>query len=183
MKELTFILLLISEICHSQKLFVGESLPRKEEHEFLTTASTNKQNLSIKENEYEIFFDKEDVIESLKIDLKDLDKDYQKLFTRVIEHLQTVDSFKIFNPWTDWEKNDTTSIFDNGLKAQELTTRLLREALCQKIESGQFELWMNGKEIKKFYFKRVDSNYGGNVKGVFTENNILFWICPPFMMD
>ena len=183
MKEFTIVLLLISEFCYSQRIFVGESKPRKEEVEFLTTERINHQNISIKENKYEIFFDKKEVIESLKGDLKRLDEAHQKLFMRVIEYLQTVDSLMISNPWTDWKKNDTTSIFDDNLKDQYLTTRLLRETLCHQIGSGQFRLWANAKETKKFYFKRVDSIYGGNVKGVFTENDMLFWICPPFVVD
>ncbi len=183
MKELTIVLLLVSDFCYSQRIFVGESQPRKEEIELLTTERINRQNVSIKENEYEIFFDKEEVLKSLKGDLKSLDKAHQELFVRVIKYLQTVDSLIISNPWTDWKKNDTTSIWDNDLKDQHLTTRLLRETLCQQIEGGRFELWTGGKEAERFYFKRVDSIYGGNVKGVFTDNNMLFWICPPFVVD
>ena len=85
MKGLMFILLLASQLCYGQRIFVGESQPKKEEAEFLTIEKIKHQNIRIKETGYKIFFDKEEVTESLKGDLENLDKDYQKLFTRVIE--------------------------------------------------------------------------------------------------
>ena len=46
----------------------------------------------------------------------------------------------------------------------------------------EFELFINNEKQDKFYFTSVDSNYG-NANGVFTKNNLLFWICPPFIIE
>jgi hypothetical protein len=59
----------------------------------------------------------------------------------------------------------------------------LKETICGLIENGNFEVFQNNKQESNYFFERVDSDYGGNVKGVFTVDKRLIWICPPFIVD
>ena len=86
--------------------------------------------------------------------------------------------------WTNADDFDDISWFETDkLGARNLTKKILKETICGLIEIGKFEVFQNNKQEINYFFERVDCNNVGNVRGVFTVDKRLIWMCPPFIID
>ncbi len=178
------ILILTSCNVSGQERFIGDKFSELKPTEFLTIKSIGNQKIIFVENNFSIAVDKTDLLSSLKNDNILFDDDIKQINGIVINYLKETDDLSFEYIWTKAEDFDDISWFETEkLGERNLTKIILKDGLCGLIEKGKFELVEDGQIVEKYFFERIDSNYGGNVKGVFSTSKRLFWICPPFDMD
>lgn len=136
------------------------------------------------EEKFTLNVSKSDLIEDLKLNSREVDEDFYKIYDIAINYINSTDNLTFEYIWTKADDFENLGWFElERLGARNLTKKLLKETICSLIEKGNFEIYQNGKKENYYYLERVNSDYGGNVKGVFTSNRRLIWICPPFIMD
>ena len=183
-KFLTVLLIFINSKALGQELFIGDVYTKLEPAELFYTKPIGKQKVTFIENHFLLTFDKGQLLNLLKIDSIQLDSTFKETYGIVINYLKTTDNIEFEYIWTGANDFDDISWFETEkLGARNLTKKILKEDMCNMINNGQFEIFEDGQRMEKYFFDRIHSNYGGNVKGVFSSSKRLIWICPPFIMD
>lgn len=173
---------------YRQEYYVGDKIhTRGEDTDYQTTQSVSSPTVEIREGNYIIRVNKDDVIKQLRHLASEVDsaeyEDVIKVLNISINYLTSSGSVTFKQVWSMAEKDEMAWSEAEQYDEHLVTKNVLREQICELIDSGKFQLIEDGKEQKRYYFKRVDSNYGGNVKGVFSKSNQLIWICPPFEIE
>jgi hypothetical protein len=164
--------------------FVNDIVKKVEPTELFQTKPITGSKIVFIEKAFTLSVSKADLIEALKIDSAQWGKDFKNIFTIAISYLSSTDSLTFDYIWTRAESFDNISLFETDkLGARNLTKKILKETICALIENGLFEIIQNDLKDGNYFFERVDSDYGGNVNGVFTSNKRLIWICPPFTVE
>ncbi len=184
LKLLTIALILFAHKALGQSRFIGDTFGELKPVELFSTSSTGKYNVTFVENHYVLKVNKKELINSLKKDSVQVNKEHKHIYGIVVNYLEETDNLVFEYVWTQAEDFDNISWFETEkLGERNLTKKVLKGALCAMIDNGKFELIEDGQRVKKYFFERIDSNYGGNVKGVFSSSKRLIWICPPFIID
>ncbi|EMR02758.1 hypothetical protein [Cesiribacter andamanensis] len=184
MKKITLLLIFLCNAALAQEIFIGDINPHTNKSDLKISQRIAGEQVRIVEDKYELLVNKKLLIQAISADLDSIDADYQKIFKTAIRYLQKNKDIVFHRIWTDSEFIDNTSFFDiESLGERNLTIKLIKELICPLLERGQFELIENGVTNKVYYFHWVKSDYGGSGKGAFTDKNMLFWICPPFVID
>jgi hypothetical protein len=184
-----FILLfviLLTNACNgiAQTYFVNDIVEQKTPVKLFQTKIVSGHKVVFIEKTFTLTVNKDELLKALKIDAKQSGKDSDKIYNIVISYLSSTDSLTFEHIWTKAEAFDDFSLFETDkLGPRNLTKKILKETICTLIENGNFEIFQNNKKEIDYFFERVDSKYGGNVKGVFTSTKRLIWICPPFIID
>jgi len=171
-----------------QEYFIGDNLDVQGVHiEYQTTTNIALPTISFKEGNYTLTLSKADAVEQLRLLASQLDSsEYADLIKAVkvsINYLKSNDDVNFENIWSMEDKEGILEGETGKYDERTITINMLREQVCELIDSGKFQLVEAGKKQKHYFFRRVDSNYGGNVKGVFSKNGQLIWICPPFEIE
>jgi hypothetical protein len=167
-----------------QTYFVNDIVQKVEPTKIFHSKPITEPKIVFIEKEFTLSVSKTDLIEALKIDSQQSGKDFENIFTTVINYLSSTDSLTFDYIWTRSDAFDNISVFETDkLGARNLTKKILKETICTFIENGGFEIFQNNVKNRNYFFERVDSDYGGNVNGVFTSNKRLIWICPPFIIE
>jgi hypothetical protein len=173
---------------YRQEYYIGDKLDLKgEDVDFQSTKGFTTPTIEIREGNYIIRVSKDDIIKQLELLASESDsieyEDVIKAINISRSYLASSGDVAFDQMWSTAEKDgiewSEVEKHDEHLVAK----NVLREQICELLESGKFQLIESGKEQKLYYFARVDSNYGGNVKGVFSKSNQMIWICPPFVME
>jgi hypothetical protein len=186
MKAQLITFLLLFTVCKgmAQTYFVNDIVNEIELTKLMQTKEVFGQNIVFIENKFKLIVSKEDLLKALKVDARQSSKDYEKIYNVVIDYISSTDSLTFEYIWSNANDFDDISWFETDkLGQRNLTKKVLKETVCGLIEKGNFEVFQNNQKESNYFFERVDSNYGGNVKGVFTVNKRLIWICPPFIID
>ncbi|WP_163381761.1 hypothetical protein [Cyclobacterium sp. SYSU L10401] len=167
-----------------QTYFVNDIVSNVEHLNLLQTQLISNPKVVFIEKEFTLNVNKTDLLNVLKIEARESDEDFEKIYNIVINYIKSTDSLTFEHIWTKGENFDDISWFETDrLGPRNLTKKILKETICRLIENGGFEIILNNKKERNYFFERVDSDYGGNVKGVFTADKKLIWICPPFIID
>ena len=184
LKSLFLILILFSNTVSGQERFIGEKFNELNHTELLSTRTIGDQKVTFVENHFTLNVDKLELLNSLKNDTILLDDKFKHIYEIVINYLNKSDNLVFDFIWTKAEDFDDISWFETEKLGEiNLTKKILKESLCALIDLGKFELNEDGQSVEEYFFERIDSNYGGNVKGAFSTSKRLIWICPPFIMD
>ena len=182
-------LLIVFLVCitesYGQNYLVCDTLKQHEKNiDYIRINKIHGPYIKFIEKNYILKVNKNELINILKSDLDSLVDDYVKLYKIAISYLTKRNDLTFNKIWTNFDTIDHTSIFDSTrLGERNLTIKILKDVTCEIIKKRNFELVVNNKANDYFYFQRVDCSYGGNVDGAFSRENILFWICPPFIID
>ena len=167
-----------------QTYFVNDIVQKVEPAKLFHSKPVKDPKIVFIEKEFTLNVGKADLIEALKVDSQQSGKNFEKIFIIVTNYLSTTDSLTFDYIWTRAEGFDDISLFETDkLGARNLTKKILKETICNLIENGSFEVFQNNVKDRDYFFERVDSDYGGNVNGVFTSTKRLIWICPPFIIE
>lgn len=183
-KLLIIILIILSYEVSGQERFIGDVFTEAEAKELSSTKAIGNQKVTFVEKHFTIMVDKVELLSSLKKDAIQLDSNFKHVFGVAINYLNKTDNLVFNYVWTKADGFDDISWFEiEKLGERNLTKKLLKESLCTLIETGRFELYENEQRVEQYFFERIESNYGGNVKGIFSTSKRLIWICPPFIIN
>ncbi len=181
---MTFLLFFAAYDGKAQSYFVNDKVNEIKPVQLMQTKQMFGQKVVFIEKKFKLTVNKKYLLKELKVDAQQSGKDFEKIYSIVIGYISSTDSLTFEYIWTKADDFDGISLFETDkLGAINLTKKILKETICGLIENGDFEVFQNHQKERKYFFERVDSYYGGNVKGVFTVDKTLIWICPPFLID
>ena len=171
--------MLESEVC------IGHVFPETKIENIIITTRIQGEKVTFIEDKFVLKVNKKDLIESIRSDsLTATIEGYAQIFNVVIQYLTKTNDVVLDYVWTKALDFDDISLFEiEKLGERNLTKKVLKDCLCPLLESGKFELYDSKDiQIEKIFSDRIDCVvYGGNVKGFFTLEKELIWICPPFI--
>lgn len=169
--------------------FVGDTLAAvPKEIQLITTKTISAPFVSFKERNYTLQVSKSDLLNSLNFYLNENErtgeKDFARLNRKAINFLNSKKNLSFDYVWAKALGSEAMGWKEAEKAGNRILTRhILRQHICELIDAGKFQVIENGKLRDQYFFHRVISNYGGNVKGVFTNTRKMIWICPPFEID
>jgi hypothetical protein len=167
-----------------QTYFVNDIILNVEQTKLFKTNIITDPKVVFVEKMFSVNVNRTDLLNVLKFDSQNSGKDFETIYNIVISYIESTDNLTFEYIWTKAEDFDDISLFDiERLGPRNLTKKILKETICGLIEKGDFEIIQSNEKVINYFFERVYSNYGGNVKGVFTTEKRLIWICPPFEVD
>jgi len=188
MKNLLSILCLIIPICgFCQDVYIGDTINTIHIDSIIDVNPIKNENVRFEETFFSITFDKTEIIKDLenKLQLEEIPADFIPHQKKVIGHLKGNEEFFFQNIWSDWLNNTDQTFYSSWdeMTIDKLTIHFLLERVCNQIESGKIKLKMNGENVSRIYSTYISSDYGGYATGYITDKKILFWICPPFVIE
>jgi len=170
---------------YCQDVYIGDTINTTNINTVINVSKIKDENVIFDETYFSIKFDKTEIIKSLEVELDEILEDLKPHQNKVIEHLKSKNELYFKNIWSDWLKKEDQEAYLSWseMPIDKLTIHILSESVCNQIESGKFKLKMFGENVSRIYSTYISSDYGGYGTGYITDKKVLFWICPPFVID
>ena len=166
--------------------FIGDTLKdTKEAHKLSFTKPISGPYVKVFESIFLLKVNRQDLLKKMKGHLvnDNNDKELKSILQNVFDSISSADSITFTDLWLT--SNKLLGDSKNDMKRFEnlaLKKTLIKEVICELIEQGKFQLFKTHEEIKTYYFSMEVCDYG-TANCVFTGNDILFWICPPYEIE
>ena len=160
---------------------VGSKVKKKGKVEILSTTPIQGPFVKFIEKRFTLIVSKLDLIQATKETGALFDEDEPDMMNGIVNYLDTCGNLTFEYVWT--KKSDLSDSAWTDIKnIRTLTEKYLQESVCSIIESRRIILYTKLAEKNKFYITGVSTKFG-YAKGVFTMDDRLIWICPPFTVD
>lgn len=167
-----------------KRYWVGDQVSRPGQVEILTTKQITGPLVIFIEEGFSVTVSKVDLMQATKETAALFKKDDTVMLddmNRILNYINTSGNLTFKNIWTkNDEKYDHSWGDINDVRT--LTEKYLREGICSIIESKRLTIKIKSEVIDKFYMTGINTKFG-YANGVFTTNDKLIWICPPFTID
>ena len=172
-------------VCFGQTYKVGDKVKISKDSLFRSKCLEQKEFvINITEKKYRLVLNKKNVIEIINSYLNDAiqEKDFKNegVYKKCLDYLKESDDISFKNIWSNTRNTEDVSIFND--KPLGVTIRTIKDIACPLIEKGDFCMYVRGEKVDYYYFDYVDTSLG-NANCVFSNEGLLFWICPPIIVD